>query len=226
MRTSTVSAGSVTPGRSLRPGIVHVWLHTRRDQLHHVLAGYLSIDPSDVVMGRSSRGKPFVEGGEDLRFSATRSRDLSVVAVARGREVGVDIERLRPITSCEAVARRVLGEAEAERLSRLPLEGRDVSFLRSWTRNEATAKAYGCGLPGTVFSDDARAADIADATAATAPLKVYDLELPVGWIGSLAVEGGARRIWVHTGGSELSHTFDDASGGRAARMRDSRRSAG
>ena len=62
--------------------------------------------------------------------------------------VGVDIERLRPMPDCLAVAGRFLAPEDAAALAETPAVEREREFFMRWTRSEAMWKARGIGLYG------------------------------------------------------------------------------
>src|SRR5207253_10188751 len=93
-----------------------------------------------------ARGKPALADGDGLRFNVAHSHGLALVAVARGRELGVDLERVRPLPAAEAIARRFFSARERAVLDALPLRRRLDAFLSLWTRKEAFLKATGGGL--------------------------------------------------------------------------------
>ena len=74
-----------------------------------------------------------------MRFNLSHSGDVTLVAVARDSEVGVDVERIRPVIEMRAIARRWLGRDDM---------ADEREFLRAWTRHEAMLKALGVGLSG------------------------------------------------------------------------------
>ena len=63
----------------------------RRGKLRQLLSQLLDCEPSQVPLSRNSFGKPFVRK-TDLRFNASHSRNIALIAVAHGQEVGCDIE--------------------------------------------------------------------------------------------------------------------------------------
>jgi 4'-phosphopantetheinyl transferase len=86
-----------------------------------------------------------------LRFNLSHSGDVTLVAVARDTEVGVDVERIRPVIEMQAIARRWLGRDDI---------ADEPEFFRVWTRHEAMVKALGIGLSGTAGSFDGFVAEI------------------------------------------------------------------
>ena len=88
-------------------------------------------------------GKPRLDGdGAGIHFNLSHSGGLALIAVARGVEVGVDLEEIRPRPDLERVARRVFTEAEREAVAL----GGDRAFYRHWVAKEAFVKATGRGV--------------------------------------------------------------------------------
>lgn len=117
-----------------------------RSGLRVILGRYLDTDPAALRFARDDRGKPSILAGGDVTFSLSRSRPVAVVAVTRGRAIGVDVERIRPDVEIDAVARHVLSPAEAKALRATPEPSRLAAFFACWTRKEAMVKATGAGL--------------------------------------------------------------------------------
>jgi len=121
----------------------------RRALLRQLLAGYRNGAAQTIRFITSSCGKPEIEGAAEssgLRFSCSHSEDVGLVAVARGRELGLDLERHRPPdSSLEAVA-GFFAPSEREALRRVPSEQWTGTFFDCWTCKEAFVKALGLGL--------------------------------------------------------------------------------
>lgn len=99
-----------------------------------------------VPFARNATGKPSLAGA-DLAFSLAHTAGLALVAVGDHGPLGVDIERLRPVSMPEA--RRTPIEEKAVALAAgAPLAGLDADarFLSAWVRLEAAAKAEGEGV--------------------------------------------------------------------------------
>jgi len=142
---------TLSPDERRRAAAFHADRHRRRfvaarGALRAILARYLAIPPERVALDTGRHGKPRLGGGGDLRFNVSHAADLAVCAVARGREVGVDVEQVRHDLAGEAVAARVLSAAEAAALATAPDERRTATFFDLWTRKEAYGKGLGTGL--------------------------------------------------------------------------------
>jgi 4'-phosphopantetheinyl transferase len=121
-------------------------------------AGVLTIyrvtgDPHQVLqtvvpgpLAAGPNGKPYLPDTPHIKFNLSKTRGLSLVAIALDVEVGVDIERLRPVPELAAIADRFLPPGDAEALADTPETDRNREFFRRWTRAEALWKATGLGL--------------------------------------------------------------------------------
>ncbi len=70
----------------------------------------------------------------------------ALIGVARGRQVGVDVERQRPISDVEGLISRICTPRERETLDRVDPSEREGAFLALWTRKEALANMTGVGI--------------------------------------------------------------------------------
>lgn len=119
--------------------------------LRLLLGRYLTCDPRSLHFAVSPNGKPFLESRQ-LQFNLSHSGDFALIAVAQSRQVGADIEQLRPMADLQAVAARVCTPEELVRLSGLADLERECAFFAMWTRKEALAKATGEGI-GAILRD-------------------------------------------------------------------------
>jgi 4'-phosphopantetheinyl transferase len=120
-----------------------------RSSLRTILARYLRTQPAEVTFGLNPFGKPHLISGQDklgLRFNLSHSHDLALLAVARNRDVGVDVEFRRADFATDEVARRFFSRAERNQLGAIAPEQKTEAFFNCWTRKEAYIKARGEGL--------------------------------------------------------------------------------
>lgn len=120
-----------------------------RGVLRDILGCYLKREPECLSFRYGSHGKPALAGyldGEGIRFSVSHSHGMALYAVAREREVGVDLERVRPDLAVGEIAERFFSRWEVATLRALPAELQRQAFFRCWTRKEAYIKARGEGL--------------------------------------------------------------------------------
>jgi 4'-phosphopantetheinyl transferase len=120
-----------------------------RGLLRTILASYLGMEPDLLSFAYGPFGKPALDarcGGGWLSFNLSHSADVAVLAVARARQVGVDVERVRADFATDEIAERFFSRGEVSVLRGLPPETRADAFFRCWTRKEAFIKARGDGL--------------------------------------------------------------------------------
>jgi medium-chain acyl-[acyl-carrier-protein] hydrolase len=120
-----------------------------RAALRRLLGSLLRCGPEEVQFRYNSQGKPELvrrEGKADWRFNVAHSGGLAVIAISLGREVGVDVEGIRPEVECLELARRYFSTREIAELESTPPADRRRAFFQGWTRKEAYLKAHGTGL--------------------------------------------------------------------------------
>ena len=121
----------------------------RRGMLRTILARYLRIDPLAVQFHRGPHGKLSLAGEfspSKLDFSLTHSQGRSLVAVAGGQPIGVDLECVRPLPELDGLVNQCLSPSEKSWLGTLSLAAQLHYFYRCWTGKEACLKALGEGL--------------------------------------------------------------------------------
>ena len=176
-----------------------------------VLARYLMLRPEKLAFSYGSHQKPGLAGGqgfEDLRFNLSHAGELGLLAVAQGREVGVDIERIRTDLERDRIARRFFSPREAEDFVNLPEDLQTEAFFTCWTRKEAYLKARGEGLAMPLEQFDVTLAPGSIAVLlSTRPdpeeagrWSLHHLAPGPGYVGALAVQGQVERLecweWV------------------------------
>jgi len=120
-----------------------------RAMVRTVLSHRTGVDPRDWRFRANEFGRPEIETPaefRELKFSLSHGRGLIVCLTALSRDIGVDVEPLRPVDDLLGIARRFFAPAEAQSLVALPAEKRLVKFLEFWTLKESYVKARGMGL--------------------------------------------------------------------------------
>ncbi len=118
---------------------------TGRSLLRRTLGAYLHADPAALELQTGPFGKPFLLHCR-LRFNASHSGPVLLLAFAWDQEVGIDAERLRDDFVPEELAVQVFSPREQEALCAVPPGERRAAFLSLWTAKEAYVKALGTGL--------------------------------------------------------------------------------
>lgn len=120
-----------------------------RGLLRAILSRYLGMAAGHLRFRYGPNGKPKLDkktGGESLRFNVTHSQGLALYAIARDREVGIDVEYILPDLAGEEIAERFFSPREVAALRALPVELQPEAFFNCWARKEAYIKAKGAGL--------------------------------------------------------------------------------
>jgi 4'-phosphopantetheinyl transferase len=161
-----------------------------RAALRRILAAYAGADPAAVRIEQAPclrcgepHGKPYLAWPELdwLRFNVSHSADLALVAIAREREVGVDVEALREGRRIEGIAERSFTAAEADHLRSVAAAERERAFYRLWARKEACLKATARGLGGALTELDTLALE------RSGGWEIEDLDVGDGYAAALAL---------------------------------------
>ena len=92
-------------------------------------------------------GKPSLsQEHRSLQFNLSHSGDLVLVAIARDRAVGIDVERIRTDMDVDDIAARFFSANERRIVASVDGLARYEAFFSCWTRKEAYLKAKGVGL--------------------------------------------------------------------------------
>jgi 4'-phosphopantetheinyl transferase len=146
-----------------------------RAGLRAILARYLGCAPGEVEIADGPHGKPFLPQARALRFNLAHSHDRAVLAVACGRTVGLDLERIRPGVDCGRLMDDFFAPREAAAWRALPAPRRRRAFFTAWTRKEAVVKARG-----------------GQAARGAGALSLRALRAPAGYVACLATPGAVR----------------------------------
>lgn len=120
-----------------------------RGALREILGGYAGDRPERLRFRYGERGKPELAepaDGEPLCFNLSHSHGLAVCAVTRRREIGVDVERIRPNLRVDQIVERFFSAREKAAFRLLPPERKREAFFKCWTRKEAYQKSRGEGF--------------------------------------------------------------------------------
>jgi 4'-phosphopantetheinyl transferase len=175
-----------------------------RGMLRILLAGYLDLQPAQIEFTYLQAGKPQLSEkiNKQIFFNLSHSHELALYAFSRNKNVGIDIEHIRPIDDLEQIAERTFSAMENSELKTLPTEKMLEGFFNCWTRKEAYIKAIGDG-----FSFPLQQFDVSLKPGEPAKiLRVYgnaqkaarwcmvELRPAVDYVGALACEGTAAKL--------------------------------
>jgi 4'-phosphopantetheinyl transferase len=188
--------------------------HFTRDRQHFaatraclriILARYLGSEPAALKFHYSEKAKPSLDpsfGRNQVEFNVSHSGAKALLAFARSRALGVDIEHIRDNFDPGAIAGRFFSEHEQRQLKALAPEEKFNGFFRCWTRKEAYIKAHGAGLslPLDQFEVSLRPAE-ENALLATRPdaaeaalWSLRDVPTEKGYVAALCVRGHGWRL--------------------------------
>ena len=175
--------------------------------LRITLGRYLQSDPRAIRFSHGPAGKPFLDldsaHSHDLRFNLAHSANWLLMAFARGKEIGIDVEYHRKIDPLP-LAQRFFCSAEATRLQALDASQQRRGFFSLWTAKEALGKAMGTGIAGNLDRFEIAATDTGftwhdrDGNIATERWSLYRLPAPKNCSATLAIEHGIETIRCFT----------------------------
>jgi 4'-phosphopantetheinyl transferase len=203
--TSTLSADEMERARRF---------HFERDQngfiaargvLRAILGVYLGVDPARLEFTYGRHGKPaLADSGAEagLSFNLSHSDDVALVALTRGRTIGVDLERMKPFVEVADVTRTIFSARELAEFWTLPPDDQQASFFNAWTRKEAFVKATGLGFSMSVKEvevtfgpgEEAQLLRLNGSAGLAAQWTVRDLSAPDGFKAAFAAPGIVRRV--------------------------------
>jgi len=165
--------------------------------LRLALERYLGIPARDIKFRVAAYGKPELDLATDLKFNLSHTEGTAVLAFARERRVGVDVERVRENLKPLELAERFFSSAEVAWLRSQPTTQRISAFFACWTAKESYIKACGNGLsmPLSEFSIIPHGAnrplrlELLDKPNPSAEWSLWQLDLGPNLRGALAAEG-------------------------------------
>jgi 4'-phosphopantetheinyl transferase len=129
-----------------------------RAALRQILGALLAMPAQLVPLRAGGQGKPEIEFDPSvtmaadwshwLRFNVSHSAELGLIGVCRGREIGVDLEKVRALSEATRIVASFFSAEEQAEFSRIPPDQQASAFTRGWTRKEAVLKGLGVGLAG------------------------------------------------------------------------------
>lgn len=175
--------------------------------LRQILAEYSLISPRELDFILGEAGKPVIApsmNAREVEFNLSHSGDLALVAVTRGRAVGIDIEQWDDRVEFLDVADHYFSPHERAALKALENVSMGVmhGFFQAWSRKEAYLKATGAGITKGLHHFDVALtpgepaqllADRNDATA-TARWHMHDLVVPERYSAAVVVADSLTQV--------------------------------
>jgi 4'-phosphopantetheinyl transferase len=169
-----------------------------RGVLRRLIGLYLDLNPANIQFIYSDYGKPFLDRKETaLTFNVSHSGDLALLAFSYNRLIGVDVERIRPLSDAKPIAERFFSPTEYNQFITVPEKLEVEAFFNCWTRKEAYIKAIGDGLsyPLDVFDvtllpgEPAKLLHVEGSEAEAAKWTLHSLKPDADYLGAIIAEG-------------------------------------
>lgn len=121
-----------------------------RALVRSVLSRYAPRPPAAWTFTANQYGRPEIAnddlGGRRLSFNISHTDKLVVLGIARGCDLGVDVENLSTRDAVIGIAQHYFGPNEVAALLALPADQQHHRFFEYWTFKESYIKARGMGL--------------------------------------------------------------------------------
>jgi 4'-phosphopantetheinyl transferase len=167
--------------------------------LRSILSLYLQVDPKDLILTTSAKGKPELAPmphKDTVQFNMSHSHDTALIAVSRSAEIGIDLEYVDESFAFDEIIQRFFSPAEGATLHSLPPTLRRQAFFRCWTCKEALVKAKGTGLGSAL--DEITISQTAGNTLVLRNVdpdwSLTELTPAPGYVGALGVQGHGWRL--------------------------------
>ncbi len=159
-----------------------------RGILRIILSRYLNQSPQKIHLRYGANGKPNLP---NMKFNMSHSADMLVIAITKRIDLGIDVERMRPLPELTIMAQDNFSLAEQAALFALPEAERTRAFFNCWTRKEAYIKATGDGFAMSLHDFDVTLDNPPRMTRAEGddPTKwtLYHLDPSPGYVGAVCV---------------------------------------
>lgn len=159
--------------------------------LRTLLGARLKLAPAHLTFAIGPFGKPALTSAA-VAFNLSHSEDRALIGIANEGDIGVDIEKNRPMRDAVALARANFHPLEQDELHAVKESERDAAFLSGWTRKEACLKALGSGLSISAASFYAGLSTHTQQVTISTPygqamIEVKSIDVGLDWFGAVAV---------------------------------------
>lgn len=176
-----------------------------RGMIRSLIAARTDVHGSALPIANDELGRPRFrapDGKDRVHFSVSHAGEYVAVALADEHAVGVDVEPCRDDPSLPGLVAQAFAPAEREGLKEYSGQGWLAAVYSTWTRKECLVKALGVGLTmefasfevSVGYSTPPRLLRSSDSRLDPAEWTLYDLELPAGAVGALAVRGSGTEL--------------------------------
>jgi 4'-phosphopantetheinyl transferase len=120
-----------------------------RGILRTILGRYLNVTPQELEFSYEAFGKPVLAdkfSDSKIWFNLSHCQGMALCGVSFDRQIGVDLEYIRPVTDVLVLAQQFFSPTEYAVMKSLPPNQKQEIFFRYWTCKEAYLKATGAGI--------------------------------------------------------------------------------
>jgi 4'-phosphopantetheinyl transferase len=121
-----------------------------RGLLRQRLSEFTGIEASKIRFEYNRYGKPRIakrQNQKDIRFNISHCGDYGLIGITKGREIGVDLEIIKPLAGMCDIASRFYPPNEFEKFNKIADgDKKRAVFYRWWVQKEAVSKATGKGM--------------------------------------------------------------------------------
>lgn len=152
-------------------------------------AHFAEVPVHEINISAKENGKPYFEGAaENLKFNISHSGEYILIAFAKGREIGADIEEHDSDIDFEGLS-GFFTEEEKERIMK---SGDYKEFYDIWVRKEAFVKYTGEGLSRSLMSFVIREDEAFAKNGGKLPISFVPISTEAGYSAVLAVSEKGR----------------------------------
>ena len=110
------------------PAVRDQYLRTR-GLLRVLMGSYLGVRPESLALTVTADGKPGLDDGA-LQFNVSHSQGVAAFVVSE-REVGIDLEAIRPVPSADGLVERYFSPVECKRYARFDSRSESGSLFKT-----------------------------------------------------------------------------------------------
>lgn len=148
--------GLLTSDEMIRKNRFHFQKHRQlylitRAMEKDLLSRYSGIAMAELVLKRNAYGKPMLQqnsrGSSRLHYNISHTEGLIVLALCKGRQIGVDVESTQRKIGYQSIIQSYFSNAEVDDIEQQTTEQKKNNrFYDYWTLKEAYIKGIGKGL--------------------------------------------------------------------------------
>lgn len=152
-----------------------------------LLSHYMIIPEKQIEILRGEFGKPFLNTSNPskLHFSVSHSEEIVLVAIAKERLLGIDVEKMHSIPDYLSLSRNFFTRNEWINIDKVRDE---MLFYYYWTAKEAYVKAIGSGLHRELNSFEINENGIIDSMEDSKKWNRRTIDVSEGYIANIVYE--------------------------------------